>query len=387
VIQTAAVRLPKPTGQYAVGRLSYDVVDATRTELYAANREDRRELVIFVWYPAANPERAADFAPYLPPAWAPVAEFLGINVASLNSHAVPDAAVATDDSGYPVLLFSPSGFPPLLLSAIAEELASHGFVVVGVNHTYETPVTVFADGRVVPANPAAIAGALGAQTGSHEDVFRQRAAVCEYKTADLASVANQLERLNSDSSERFAGRLDLGRFGALGHSFGGDAALEWCRADPRCRAAVNLDGALWSDVGRVGLDRPTLQVLAEHGEFAIAADDAVKAGAAPNADWFEAEKAITFGGWRTVQQRAQPGYTVQIGGATHMSFMDIPFLPVTDASIVKPAVEATKIEPQRMWRITSDLLLAFFDRHLNGAAAPLLDGLADQYPELTIGPP
>lgn len=384
--QRAAELLPEPTGHYAVGSLSYDVVDATRTEIYAANREDLRELVVFVWYPA-NPESAADFAPYLPPAWAPVAEFLGINVVGLSSHAVPNAAVATDDSAYPVLLLSPSGFPPLLLSAIAEELASHGFVVVGVNHTYETTVTVFANGRIVPTNPAAIAGALGAQTGSHEDVFRQRAAVCEYKTADLASVANQLERLNSDPAERLAGRLDLGRFGALGHSFGGDAALEWCRADPRCRAAVNLDGALWSDVGRVGLDSPVLQVLAEHGEFAIAAEDAVKVGAAPNTNWFEAEKAITFGGWRTVQQRAQPGYTVQIGGATHLSFMDVPFLPVTDASIVKPAVEATKIEPQRMWRITCDLLLAFFARHLSGAAAPLLDGLADQYPELTIGPP
>lgn len=384
--QRAAELLPEPTGHYAVGSLSYDVVDATRTEIYAANREDLRELVVFVWYPA-NPESAADFAPYLPPAWAPVAEFLGINVVGLSSHAVPNAAVATDDSAYPVLLLSPSGFPPLLLSAIAEDLASHGFVVVGVNHTYETTVTVFANGRIVPTNPAAIAGALGAQTGSHEDVFRQRAAVCEYKTADLASVANQLERLNSDPAERLAGRLDLGRFGALGHSFGGDAALEWCRADPRCRAAVNLDGALWSDVGRVGLDSPVLQVLAEHGEFAIAAEDAVKVGAAPNTNWFEAEKAITFGGWRTVQQRAQPGYTVQIGGATHLSFMDVPFLPVTDASIVKPAVEATKIEPQRMWRITCDLLLAFFARHLSGAAAPLLDGLADQYPELTIGTP
>jgi pimeloyl-ACP methyl ester carboxylesterase len=296
--------------------------------------------------------------------------------------------VAADDSPYPVLLLSPSGFPPLLLSAIAEELASYGFMVVGVNHTYETAVTAFADGRVVPMNPAAIGGALGPQTGSHDDVFRQRASVCEYKAADLASVADQLERLNSDPAERLAGRLDLGRFAALGHSFGGNAALEWCRTDQRCRAAVNLDGALWSDVGRVGLDRPALQVLAEHGEFAVAAEDAVKAGAAPTVDWFEAEKAITLGGWRTVQQRAQPGYTAQIGGATHLSFMDVPFLPLTDESIVKPALDATKIKPQRMWRITCDLLLAFFARHLNGAAAPLLlDGLADEYPELTIGPP
>jgi hypothetical protein len=379
--------LPEPTGQHAVGRLSYDWIDSTRTEIYGASREDRRELVVFVWYPATQ-ESAATFAPYLPPAWAPVAEFLGINVVGLGSHAVADATVAEHDSAYPVLLLSPSGFPPLLLSAIAEELASYGFIVVGVNHTYETAVTAFADGRVVPMNPAALGGALGPQTGSYDDVFRQRASVCAYKAADLASVADQLERLNSDPAERLAGRLDLGRVAALGHSFGGNAALEWCRADQRCRAAVNLDGALWSDIGRVGLDRPALQVLAEHGEFAIAAEDAVKAGAAPTVEWFEAEKAITFGGWRTVQQRAQPGYTAQIGGATHVSFMDVPFLPVTDASIVKPALDATKIRPQRMWRITSDLLLAFFARHLNGAAAaPVLDGLADGYPELTIGPP
>lgn len=383
---TAADRLPVPTGQHAVGRVSYDLVDSTRTEIYATGQQARRELVVFVWYPATS-EPSAEFAPYFPPAWAPVAEFLGINVAGLRSHAVTDATVAADDSSYPVLLLSPSGFPPLLLSAIAEELASHGFVVVGLNHTYETAVTAFNDGRVVPMNPAAIAGALGTQTGSHHDVFRQRAAVCEYKTADLVSVADQLERLNSDPTERLAGRMDLARLAALGHSFGGNAALEWCRTDQRCQAAVNLDGALWSEVGRVGLDGPALQVLAEHGEFAIAAEDAVKAGAAPNVEWFEAEKAVTFGGWRTVQQRAQPSYTAQIAGSTHLSFMDVPFLLVTDTSIVKPALDATKIKPQRMWRITCDLLLAFFGKHLNGATAPTLDGLADEYPELTIGPP
>jgi dienelactone hydrolase len=369
-----------------VGRVSYDWVDPARTEIYAANPEDRRELVAFVWYPA-KPQPAVEFAPYLPRAWAPTAEFLGLDLAGVRSHAIPEAAVAADNAAYPVLLLSPSGFPPLLLSAIAEELASHGFVVVGVNPTYETTVTAFADGRVVPMNPAAIGGALGPQTGSYEEVFRQRASVCEYKAADLASVAGQLARLNSDPTEHLAGRLDLARVAALGHSFGGNAALEWCRTDQRCLAAVNLDGALWSEVGRVGLDRPAMQVLAEHREFAVTGEEAVKAGAAPNVDWFEAEKAITFGGWRTVQHRAQPGYTVQVGGATHLSFMDVPFLPVSDASIIKPALAAANIEPQRMWRITCDLLLAFFAMHLNSDSAPLLDGLADNYPELTVGPP
>jgi hypothetical protein len=70
-----------------------------------------------------------------------------------------------------------------------------------------------------------------------------------------------------------------------------------------------------------------------------------------------------------------------------MSFMDVPFLPLTDTSIIKPALAAARIEPQRMWRITSDLLLAFLARHLNNAPAPLLDGLGDDYPELIVGPP
>ena len=255
-----------------------------------------------------------------------------------------------------------------------------------MNHTYETTVTAFADGRVVPMNPAAVGGALGPQTGSYEEVFGQRASLCEYKAADLASVAGQLERLNTDPTQLLAGRLDLTRVAALGHSFGGNAALEWCRTDQRCLAAVNMDGALRSEVGRLGLDRPAMQLLAEHREFAVTAEDGT-GRRAPSLDWFEAEKAITFGGWRTVQQHARPGYTMQVNGATHLSFMDVPFLPVTDASIVKPALAAASIEPERMWRITCDLLLAFFARHLNGAAAPLLDGPADAYPEVTVGPP
>jgi predicted dienelactone hydrolase len=218
-------------------------------------------------------------------------------------------------------------------------------------------------------------------------VFGQRAALCDYKAADLASVADHVARLNVDSADRFAGRLDLTRVGAFGHSFGGNAALQWCRTDRRCRAAVNMDGALWTEVGRVGLDRPALQMLGEHDNFRLTGEDAVRAGAAPNVDWFEAEKAISLGGWRTVHRRSQPGYTVQIRGATQISFMDVPFLPVQDGSIIKPLMATTRIQPQRMWRISCDLLLAFFARHLNGAAAPLLDGPSDNYPELTFSPP
>jgi hypothetical protein len=276
----ASDSLPAPTGPHRVGRVADEWVDPTRLEIYSTDPADRRELVVWIWYPAI-PQPGEERAAYLPEPWAPVAEFLGLDVDGVRSQAVSDAPVSDAASKFPVLVLSPSGFPPLLLSCIAEELASHGYVVVGVNHTYETTVTVFDDGRVVPMNPAAVGGALGPQTGSHEEAFGARAAVCERKAEDLAFVADQISRIDADSTSRFAGRLDTTRIGAVGHSFGGNAALEWCRIDPRCRAAVNLDGAIWTEVGKVGVERPALQVLAEHHEFAVSPDEAVTMGMAP----------------------------------------------------------------------------------------------------------
>jgi dienelactone hydrolase len=378
--------LPAPTGRHGVGRLSLEWVDPSRVEVYSSDPQDRRELVVWVWYPGA-PDPGADRAVYLPEAWAPAGQLLGLDAAGLRSHAVADAPVAEEQWSYPVLVLSPSGFPPLLLAAIAEQLASHGYVVAGVNHTYESAVTVFADGRVVPMNPAAVAGVLGPQSGPYQERFAQRAAVCDYKAADLASVADRLEQLAADAAGLLAGRLDLDRLGGLGHSFGGNAALQWCRDDRRCRAAANLDGALWTEVGRVGLDRPVLQVLAEHPEFALSGADAVAAGVASDAAAYATEKAITFDGWRTVQQQGRPGYTVQVKGATHLSFLDLPLLPSQGEGPVKAMLAATSIEPRRMWRITCDVLLAFFAKHFDHAAAPLLEGPAGDYPEVAFGSP
>jgi hypothetical protein len=136
-------------------------------------------------------------------------------------------------------------------------------------------------------------------------------------------------------------------------------ALQWCRDDSRCQVAVNLDGALWTEVGRLGLPRPVLQVLAPHHEFDADPDEAVKAGIAPDPDWYAAERAITLGGWETVGRTGRPGYSVQIRGATHLSFMDVPFLELAPGSPAAPMPGATTIDPVRMLGVTNALLVAF----------------------------
>jgi predicted dienelactone hydrolase len=122
--------LPAPTGRHQVGRISFELVDPDRAEIYSSNPQDRRELVVWTWYPAA-PGPDAERAAYLPEAWASSGQLFGLDAAGLLSHAVVDAPLADERSSYPVLVQSQSGFPPLLLAAIAEELASHGYAVVG----------------------------------------------------------------------------------------------------------------------------------------------------------------------------------------------------------------------------------------------------------------
>jgi dienelactone hydrolase len=348
--------LPSPTGRFAVGRTSREWTDMARVDPYAAEPSAKRSLVTWIWYPRSAVAEASA-AMYVPPAWEPAAQILGVETAGLTAHSVADAPVAADQAAYPVVFLSPSGYPPLLMSGIAEELASHGFVVVGVNHTYETIVTPFADGRSVAMNPAAIAGALGPQAGAHQEVFRRRADVCRYKAADLAFLADRLHDLGN--GDPLAGRLDLGRMAAMGHSFGGVAALQWCRDDPRCAAAINLDGAVWTEVGRVGVPRPVLQVLAPHHEFDVEPDQAVEAGMAPDPQWYITERAITFDGWATVDRTGQPAYSVVVTGATHLSFSDAPFLPPAPNSPTAAVLAAATIKPQDMLTVTNTLVVGF----------------------------
>ena len=88
-----------------------------------------------------------------------------------------------------------------------------------------------------------------------------------------------------------------------------------------------------------------------------------------------------------VYERGQPGYAAVVKGSGHVSFMDIPYLPVEPGSMMAAGLATVRIDPRRFWRIVSDYLLAFFGRHLRGEAAPLLDGPSAEHPEAVVGAP
>ena len=269
VMRNQEVVLPRPTGSYPVGRASYDWIDDGRVDELAPAKGAKRELLVWVWYPAVPPPPGVAPASYLPEDWiralerdrGVVGSQLFQNLAAVRTHSTVDAPLSTARSSYPVLIFMP-GYGDVVsnYTTIGEDLASHGYVVVGINPTYTTTV-VFPDGRETARTPA---GTIPEASGL--DIKAVADTLVEVWAADARFVLDRLGQLDVESNERFSGHLDLSRTGVFGHSFGGAAALETCRQDSRCRAAIDLDGTPFGEVAKLGLDQPTMFVWAEGGE-------------------------------------------------------------------------------------------------------------------------
>jgi len=153
--------LPEPTGPYAVGRVSYDWVDRSREETFTKKEGDKRALMVFVWYPAKKPEAGAKTAAYRPGKWGEERQkeygnlsFLTQRLGAVRTHSFEDAPVAAAKGRYPVLVIEPGLGPlPTDYTTLAEDLTSHGYVVVASAPTYSSSPVVFPDGRVARSTP------------------------------------------------------------------------------------------------------------------------------------------------------------------------------------------------------------------------------------------
>src|SRR5262249_16733128 len=147
--------LPQPTGPFAVGRTVYDWVDEAAVDALAPGAGAKRELLVWAWYPASAGSAPVD--DYLPAALRPPDEgsttiwtFLTRDVSKVRGHSLRNASAAPADRPFPVgVLRGGASSGVLNYSSLAEDLASHGYVVVGFDAPYRTGLVVFPDGRAV----------------------------------------------------------------------------------------------------------------------------------------------------------------------------------------------------------------------------------------------
>jgi dienelactone hydrolase len=342
-------RLPAVTGTSVVGRTELALTDAARPDPFASDGR-ARELAVWIWYPAmAGPSGTS--APYLPPTWADLANSAGIVSQDLKGVGTNSIADAPLDGHPPVVVVLPGlGQPVAAYSALAEDLASHGYAVVGINPTGSALVE-FPDGHVVA--PTALGGIDPALLSDVPAWYAEAARIADVWVEDAAFVVGKLA-----ASPPEIGAIDFDHVAYVGHSMGGAASFEACRQDARCAAAVDLDGTLWTDVRHTGLAAPSLVLRHDRSgkcdAFCEAAD----------ADFASVEAA---GG----------SQQLSVAGSQHMDFSDLGLLRGSGDT----QLPLGPIDAERITLITRDLVRSFLDEHLGDAVGAFAEAVA-RYPEL-----
>lgn len=354
-------QLPPLSGSYAIGTRTYDLVDPTRPEIYTDRPDDKREIMVQVWYPAVAGAQGVE-APYidhLDVVGRTLAERLGLPSFLLNhvnlvqTGAIVDAPLAETAVPFPVLVFS-HGLRGIRgqNTSLVRELASQGFVVATIDHTYGNAITVFPDGRVVLYDPTVL-------SGEGEPPHTSNTLVGVW-AADIGFVLDQLAVWNEMAGSGFNGRLDLARVGVFGHSTGGGATVEFCGRDARCQAGVGLDAwvvPVSADIVAAGLDQPFMFLRAAQWEFDdAAANDAIA--------------ETLFDGL------TETGYLATVSGAAHYDFSDLPlFSPLAQQLGLSGPMDGRYVVG-----LVDDFVVRFFNQTLQGAGEPL----PADYPEVNV---
>jgi dienelactone hydrolase len=263
-------------------------------------------------------------------------------LASIVVHSREDIPLASSPKRFPVILLAPGSISfPSKYTSLAEDLASHGFLVIGDVPVGNGITVPFPAGNITP--------------GYRGEMFSLWA-------GDLSYELDQLKAWNQTKGNRFFGRVDLNRIGAFGHSAGGLIVARIPRLDKRVKAIALLDpGQVEPEDGRA---IPVLILKSDHED-------------SPN----NREKARTE---TEYAQKAMPGIQMKLIGAEHANFTDLGVIPAIAASTYpggKP-IFSHPDDGKAFIETTRAVLREFFGQYLLGKQSELLVRGSADYPLL-----
>jgi dienelactone hydrolase len=341
-----AFHLPPPSGHFDVGTKALHLVDHARLDPFATTPQPR-EVMAQAWYPARS-VHGAPRARYLPPAAAAIFEadggFPAGLIANMRLDAHRDASPHPEPHGFPVVVFSPGlGLTGSSATTVVTDLASHGYVVVTLDHPYDSLVVEFPDGRLVlrsipeDGDPSA------------------KARYVATRAADARFVVGQLE-------DRLGPVADLRRAGMFGHSIGGATTAQVLGDDHRFHAGIDLDGSVYEPAASNQLHRPFMLV---GGDYHHRGNDHT---------WAQFWAGLT--GWRR---------DLGITGMGHLDFTDYrPFMDQLGGTVGFPPELFGPLDGARALDVTRAYVRAFFDRHLAGRGGQLVERPSASFPEVTF---
>jgi predicted dienelactone hydrolase len=361
--------LPKPSGPYPVGTRIIYLKDSSRTEDRAEKPGTARELVVQLWYPA-DPSNNHLAAYERKSETIPLTSYRSV----LWTNSREDAPVATRGGPFHVLLFNHGWAGRRTQNTfLTEDLASHGYVVASIDHTYNSSRVALPGDRIVDDTD----GSIPIDTNLHSvsEITETWNRELSKWVADEVFVLNTLQSNNLDQGSLWYGRLDTQRAGAVGHSFGGAAAVQMCSVDSRIQSAVNMDGWTFGDLRQRAANQPTMFLYG------------VTNGAPPpnsatmgTAERAEAELNATDRNEVDTSLRQFGGYKLFINNTAHMDFTDHPLVTPW-----RRWTQPNHILPSRIETIVRAYVLAFFDQTIRGSKPALLDsGASSPFREVKI---
>jgi len=232
--------MPKPTGPYTIGTVSYELTKQGIKENYGPEPHNDRHIRFQVWYPADSNKdgKLTNWLTYGRkvasgiPVMYKLPDFFLDHTALIKSHSYSDLEISNKEQTYPLVLISHgwTGFSSLH-SDLGEMLASHGYIAVSINHTFGAAVSVFENGEVIYAD---------------QDALPDRSSIDDFDLfshALVSTFAND-DRAVLDFMEIntfFADKIDKEKIGAMGHSTGGGGVINLAITDRRIKAVLGLD--------------------------------------------------------------------------------------------------------------------------------------------------
>jgi hypothetical protein len=372
--------LPKPTGTYKIGS-DYIHLKTDRDEEITENSDDKRELMIKIWYPAIikNEEKEpylndGDRISFAAKYGLPVTIFNYLDFIETNTFVKPEVA----NEKFPVLIFSHGSYSKASgYYAIIEEIVSQGYIVLNINHTYESTGTLFADGTLKLYNQAYDKKYISNQkmaelawkmqqdyqnAKNEEERFIASdfalknyipAVISKRWSKDISSVIDVLEDWNTTSF--LANHLEISKIGVFGHSQGGTSVGQSILDDKRVSAGVNLDGVQWGNMIDTLVTKPFLNI---------------------SSDWKSPHPNYNKYAYRN--GGLPVFYDAKIKNSGHATFMDIPLM------VNVPALnESGTINPKEAYKAINKTVVSFFDNHLKDKNNSLLK-LQEEFPPLEI---
>lgn len=347
--------LPTPSGNYFIGTESFVINDETRLELYSDDLTDFRRTKIQMWYPAETID-GYEQVPWLEDGLVVaralskdtgLPSFVLDHTVNIMSNSYVNAPISNDLEQYPIVILSHGwrGFKNLHTD-YAEELASLGFIVVGIDHAYGSVATVFAEDDIAYLN----LGALPERQTTPDFIDYANQLVYTY-ASDISVTLDYLEEINDVSSQsRFSQKLNLDKIGLLGHSTGGGADVAVALDDARIDAVIGLDAwvepILETEINQ-GLNIPSMFI---------------RSGA-----WETGENNTNL--TSLIQSSSYSSELYQIDGTTHYDFAMVYMY----SPLVKTIGFSGSVESRYLVNILKTMISDFFNETLNDDANSQID--------------